>query len=92
MKKIIALFISIILIATLFFGCTTKEKETETANNSMFVVVEGKGIDVWRIVYDKDTKVMYAVSSGGYNGGNFTMLVNADGSPKLYKEQSDGTN
>jgi len=40
----------------------------------------------WRIVYDRDTLVMYAVSEGRENRGVFTLLVNPDGSPKLYKE------
>lgn len=38
------------------------------------------------IVYDKDTGVMYAVSRGPYNQGTFVMLVNADGTPKIYEE------
>ena len=33
------------------------------------------------VVYDKETKVMYVVDS---NRG-YTMLVNADGTPRLYK-------
>lgn len=41
------------------------------------------------IVYDKYTKVMYAVSNGGYNCGDFTLLVNADGTPLLYDEQTE---
>jgi hypothetical protein len=39
----------------------------------------------WQIVYHKDTKVMYAVSIGHYNSGNFTLLVNADGTPMIYE-------
>ena len=35
-------------------------------------------------VVDSDTGVMYAVSSGGYNHGTLTLLVNADGTPKLF--------
>ena len=41
------------------------------------------------IVYDKYTKVMYAVSNGGYNSGNFTLLVTADGKPLLYEPQTE---
>ena len=36
------------------------------------------------VVADRDTKVMYAVSRGGYNCGNFTLLVDADGKPLLW--------
>jgi hypothetical protein len=56
-----------------------EEKEDDT---SMFVQVEKTGI--WKNVYNKQTKVMYAVSLGYSNYGNFTLLVNADGSPMLY--------
>ena len=39
----------------------------------------GIGDDV--VVYDKDTKVMYVRYRGSY-----TVLVNADGTPRLYEE------
>ena len=34
------------------------------------------------IIYDKDTKVMYLVSENG----NHTVILNSDGTPKLYEE------
>lgn len=40
----------------------------------------------FEIYYDKETKVMYAVSTGQYNKGNIVMLVNANGKPLLYGE------
>lgn len=36
-----------------------------------------------KIIYDKDTKVMYLVSENG----NHTVILNSDGSPKLYNEE-----
>lgn len=39
----------------------------------------------YRIVYHKENKVMYAVSSSGYNAGNFTLLVDENGDPMLYE-------
>ena len=47
--------------------------------------VEREEANRWIIVYHKETKVMYAVSYGSYNIGTFTLLVNADGTPMLYK-------
>lgn len=41
------------------------------------------------VVYHRDTKVMYVISRGQYNSGQFTLLVNADGSPMLYKESEE---
>ena len=50
----------------------------------MFVVLEVGG--TYKIVYHQETKVMYAISSGGYNSGTFTVMLDADGKPLLYKE------
>lgn len=74
------------LIAMLLSGCASEE-ETETSGQ-MFVTVES----TWdySIVYDKETRVMYAVSAGRYNVGTFTLLVNEDGTPMIWKETDDG--
>lgn len=48
-------------------------------------VYDGYNYDV---VYDIQTGVMYAVSDGAENKGVFTMLVNDDGTPKIYSEFS----
>lgn len=44
----------------------------------------------YSVVYEKETKVMYAVSDGAKNRGTFTLLVNADGTPMIWKEADDG--
>lgn len=62
----------------------TKGEKANKNETSMFVEVEKTG--EWRVVYHKDTKVMYTVSCGGYNSGDFTLLVNADGTPMLWNE------
>ncbi len=83
--------ICILLLATAAIGFTgcSGTVETEKVYNtepqelkSMFVEVEQAGI--WEIVYDKETKVMYAVSSGNYNWGNFTLLVDENGNPRIW--------
>ena len=48
--------------------------------------VEVAGGKTYKIVYDCDTKVMYAISDSMYSRGNFTLLVNPDGSPRIYEE------
>lgn len=40
----------------------------------------------YEIVYDPETNVMYYMSTVGYNYGLICPLIDADGSPKLYKE------
>ena len=62
---------------------TTYDTEAEVFLPSMFVEIERGG--TYRIVYQKENKVMYAVSSSGYNAGNFTLLVDENGYPMLYK-------
>lgn len=80
--------IFLICIACMILLCGCSVAETEKANEnqestSMFVEVEqAMG---WKVVYHKETKVMYAISGGSYNHGTFTLLVNADGTPMLYK-------
>lgn len=63
----------------------TVEGADDEDDTSMFVIVESASS--WHVVYHKDTKVMYAVSAGGYNSGTFTLLVDADGKPMLYEEK-----
>lgn len=81
----IAAFLIIASILLTFTGCAVSKTETIAIeeNPSMFVEVERAGS--WRVVYHKDTKVMYAVSFGSYNLGTFTLLVNADGTPMLWE-------
>lgn len=79
------------MAAVSLIGCageSTVETEydvTDEDNKSMFTEIE-KSKD-WRIVYDKNTRVMYAVSDGAYDCGNFTMLVDKDGKPKLWEAE-----
>ena len=81
MKK----FFILLFAAILFASCdlSTVEKEPRLDEVSMFVLIEETG--VWKVVYHNETKVMYAVSAGGYNMGTFTLLVDRDGKPLLYK-------
>lgn len=83
MKRAIAIaVIAAICIALLLAGCSSVEVE-ENPDVSMFVRVE-KG-DSWWVVYHRETKVMYTISGGLKNCGNFTLLVNADGTPMLWE-------
>lgn len=92
MKKVVCSILVIILLCAFTTGCyaknvtVMKQEDLGPASDiSIFIVVESSSMG-WRVVYDRETKVMYAISNGGYNAGNFTLLVNADGSPKLWKE------
>lgn len=87
-KKIIAL----LMAAGIVVGVTGCEALTDVKAgydtededlDSMFVCVEMA--ETYKVVYDKETKVMYVVSDANYSWGHFELLVNADGTPKLYE-------
>ena len=87
MKKAIGLIMAVMMAATLAACGSEVEKADSSVGDpetkSMFVQVECAGS--WEVVYHRDTKVMYSVSDSGYNHGNFTLLVNADGTPMIYR-------
>ena len=87
MKKIFIILAMVVAMSLGLVGCSyaTMESEKEDYSNvpSMFVQVEYG--DTYRVVYHKDTKVMYAISCSGYNMGNFTVMLDADGTPMLYE-------
>jgi ABC-type enterochelin transport system substrate-binding protein len=95
MKKVMKKVITILCICLLLTGCGEASENNEGNNQqkeskqkkSEFVTIEN-GWD-YKVVYQRDTKVMYVVSWGSYNIGTFTLLVNADGTPMVY-EESEG--
>lgn len=83
-RLIYVIILVLIVFMSTFTACgATVEKEPECAA-SMFIEVEN--VDSWCVVYHRETKVMYAISDGPYNTGNFTLLVNADGTPMLWDD------
>lgn len=58
--------------------------EMQEIPKSMFIIIETT--NDWKVVYHKETKVMYVVSDGVENRGNFTLLVDENGNPLLYTE------
>ena len=79
MKKVIAL----LLILLMLVGCgKTKSAESESGEDKRFATVETEWN--YRIVADRETGVMYAVSNGTYNCGTFTLLVDKDGNPLIW--------
>lgn len=88
MKKL-SLLLIIVSILTILCACngpkmeSVEDLEDEVAC-SMFVLIEHNTEIGYKIVYHRDTKVMYAISSGYYNSGTFTVMLNADGTPMVY--------
>lgn len=90
-KRILEIMTVAVLTMSVLNGCkrlATTEKEYDTGSKdikSMFVTVECTMS--WRVVYDKKTKVMYAVSDYSYGRGVFTELVDENGQPRLWEEK-----
>ena len=84
MKKV-TVFLLACAMATTMAACNAEIEKTDSGDTSMFVQVEKT--NQWRIVYHRETKVMYAVSRGAK--GVFTTLVNADGTPMTYRDGKD---
>lgn len=82
MKKLIIF----VLCAFLLTGCKKIETAVDYSDSKYSMFVEIEHTTNYKIVAHRKTRVMYAVSYGGYNAGNFTLLVNADGSPMVYEE------
>lgn len=84
-KKImptVIILISTFLVASLIVLFATVSNASILKGGKFFTVIKESS---FRVVYDKDTMVMYAVSEGKYNSGNLTLLVDENGKPLLYQ-------
>jgi hypothetical protein len=79
-KRIIVCSTVIVIISALISGCESEE----TRSNKMFECVGYNNEVNAKIVYDTETKVMYAFSCDR----NMTLLVDENGAPKLWKGSS----
>ena len=74
-------FIAAIITATLLIaGCSDTANVSEGQDRMMENVEDEWG---YAIYVDKDTNVMYIKGLGG--GGTFTVMLNADGTPKIWR-------
>lgn len=91
MKKIIVLFITIILLISLC-ACGRSYEEAENNPNSLsgnyFTIIKewgsGAGYGYSYIVYANDTKVMYYIEYGA-RSRMITPLYNSDGTLQVYE-------
>ena len=79
MKKFLCVIIAMLLVVTCT-GCGTNDSDSDS--DSSFVIVETHMLVAYpyKIVYHKDTKVMYVV---GYYA-DFAVMRNPDGSPMIW--------
>lgn len=88
MKKYILIFLAVFAFTACGPAYKSVEDESFEEGNgkiqtSMFVLIETT--DYWRIVYCRETKVMYSVQRGPKSYGLMTPLYNRDGSLMTYK-------
>lgn len=86
-RMIIALWIIVIFVSGLCSCSNTTVTSASNDDTSMFVLLEEA--PRWNVVYHKNTKVMYAVSSFGTGSGVFTVLLNSDGTPMIYRGDNE---
>lgn len=86
-KRLIKAAAISVLAVGLLTGCaasTAIPAETE-ASRSTFAVIEGNVMSAYCVLYDTTTGVMYVMSHGSYNNGTFTVMLNADGTPRIWE-------
>ena len=87
--KRLTMIILMLLFMFLLTGCGEITNSQKTEKDMFVVIQESDSFHYYDVVYQKDTKVMYTVSHGPYSYGNFTLLVNPDGTPMLYEEEGE---
>lgn len=80
-KKIIAAIVTATLLLT---GCSDMANVSEEQGNTEDTIVQVENRWGYRIYADKDTGVMYLYMGNG-NGGGLTVMLNADGTPKIWQ-------
>ena len=84
MKKILCITLIGIMLCCMTSCGNLDAEAKEPLEQSRFVQIDKNGWFI--IVYDRTTKVQYAVSDGYYNTGTITCLVDAEGKPLLYDD------
>lgn len=86
-KKHKIFFLLMVIGLLIISGCDwDAPKESNNIPDSEQFMVVDKTLNYY-IVYNKKTKVMYAISNGLHNRETFTRLDNADGTPLLYEDE-----
>ena len=82
-KKIILAALLAVMMVVLCACSTGQDKEVQT-EDGLFMVYQKYMSG--NIIVDTQTNVMYWMSTGTHNFGTLTMLVERDGSPKVYRD------
>lgn len=90
-KTMTTIGIALCVILLMLAGCSRQlESETKQGDHSSILVeVETRFSDGYSVYYDRKTKVMYILSCGSSNLGTAEVMLNADGTPRLWKEAAE---
>lgn len=87
-KKVILVVILVVILTVVLCSCdydTSPREGIEYAGDFVIISERTSHNCVTIEFYDVDTKVMYLFVKMS-NGAGLTMLINADGTPKLYEK------
>lgn len=87
--KRVAVIAIILLVMLALCGCNTGKVDSQKIaeakfDNKMFMMVSTEYYGL--VLVDKSTRIMYWMSAGAYSTGNLTVLVNRDGTPRIWEE------
>ena len=86
--KRVAMAIITLLVVLALCGCSAGKVDPQEIakaeiDNKMFLTISDEYCGT--VVVDKTTRVMYWLSDGGYSHGILTLLVNPDGTPRIWE-------
>lgn len=86
MKKFISGMLAVIMLLFILCGCSKMDSvpKREETKMTRFAIVES--FSDGRIIMDRETNVEYWMSTGSYNFGTLTLLVDKDGNPKIHNK------
>ena len=81
-KIILAALLAVMMFA--LCACGMESGKVDAAEDGIFMVYHRYFNG--EVLVDTQTNVMYWMSTGTHNSGTLTMLVERDGSPKIYRD------
>ena len=100
MKKFLLLITCFLLFSSILIGCGTdnertndfqKSENTDTFESMLRVVYESSGLSIHVMVLADEQNVMYLIYDLPADCGSACMMLNPDGTPKIWTENEDFT-
>lgn len=85
MLKKVALVLLLVCVCIGCCACGRMSNVNESVEPELFSIVTN--YDYGRVIVDNKTGVMYWMSTGCYNNGTLTLLVDETGNPKIFERR-----